>query len=243
MAAWPLPVDAAQHGPALDGLLTLNLSIFASLLVLAHLVLFAGLLLRRAPQPLTHRRWRYELIPLALLATLFFTLAIRSERLWAAQRYSGADPAAMQVEALGMQFAWYFRYPGSDAAFGNTRPEMVEPGAGNPFGLDPADERGRDDLVRSMLVLPAGREIDLRLRALDVIHGFAVPALRLKQNALPGQTFHVHFTATAPGDYAVLCTQVCGTGHYRMQAVLRVLPADAFTAWMRQQASMQAATP
>lgn len=242
---WRMPGNAALHGVALDRDMVLNLWVFGALFVLAHLVLLAGLLLRRGgvpegvPQPLAHGRWRLELVPLVLLAVLFFGLAIRSERLWAAARYSGADAGAMQVEAVGMQFAWYFRYPGADAAFGATRAELVEPGAGNAVGIDPADERGRDDFVRSALVLPVGREVDLRLRALDVMHGFAVPALRLKQNAVPGQVFHVHFTPTVVGEYAVLCTQVCGLGHWRMQAVVRVVSQAEFADWVKAQKAAQ----
>ena len=74
--------------------------------------------------------------------------------------------------------------------------------------------------------------MDLALRAQDVIHGFAVPELRLKQNALPGSTGHIHFTATTPGTYAVLCTQLCGAGHYRMNANLRVLAPAEFATWL-----------
>jgi cytochrome c oxidase subunit II len=232
---WHMPANAALHGAALDRQMALNLTIFVALGVLAQVVLLTGILLRRAPQPLAHSRWRLEYLPLGGFTLLFFALAWHSERLWAAMRYSGADPAAMQVEVVGMQFAWYFRYPGKDAAFGATEPKFVAPGEGNPAGIDPADERGRDDFVRGALVLPAGREVDLRLRALDVIHGFAIPALRVKQNALPGQVFHIHFTPTVPGEYAVLCTQVCGLGHYRMQAVVRVLPPAEYDAWAREQ--------
>ncbi len=232
---WHMPANAALHGVALDRQMALNLTIFAALCVLAQGALLAGVLLRRAPQPLAHRRWRLEYLPLAGFTVLFFALAWHSQQLWAAMRYSGADPAAMQVEAIGMQFAWYFRYPGKDAAFGSTDLRLGAPGEGNPAGIDPRDERGRDDFVRSALVLPAGREVDLRLRALDVIHGFNIPALRVKQNALPGQVFHIHFTPTVPGEYSVLCTQVCGLGHYRMQAVVRVLPAAEFDAWARDQ--------
>ncbi len=232
---WGMPGNVAAHGVALDAAMRINLWIFAALLVLAHLILFAGLLLRAAPQPLTHRRWYLELLPLAALTALFFGLALHSEHLWAAQRYTGANPAALQVEVVGMQFAWYFRYTGADAAFGGTRPDLIEAAAGNPLGIDPADERSRDDFVRSQLVLPAGREVDLRLRALDVIHGFAIPAMRVKQNAIPGQVFHLHVTPTVPGEYSILCTQVCGLGHAHMQAVIRVLPPAEFTAWLRQQ--------
>ena len=138
----------------------------------------------------------------------------------------------MQVEVTGVQFAWYFRYPGKDFAFGRTMPKFVAPGEGNPLGIDPGDEKGKDDFVSSELVLPAHREVDLRLHAQDVIHGFAIPELRIKQNAVPGQTFHVHFTPTTAGTYAILCTQLCGTGHYRMGATLRVLPERQYQQWL-----------
>ncbi len=236
-ASWWMPPNASLHGTALDHQLIINLWILFGLFMLAHILLFAGILLqaRQQPQPLAHSRWRFELAPLAAIAILFFSLAIWSAHLWASQRYTGTDPAAMQVEVVGMQFAWYFRYPGADAAFGITRPTLISAAEGNPLGIDTADERGRDDFVRSQLVLPAGREVNLRLRALDVIHGFAIPAMRVKQNAIPGQTFNIHFTPTVPGDYSILCTQVCGLGHAHMQAVVRILPSADFAVWLKQQ--------
>ena len=224
-----LPKDAAAHGPALDSHLLLNLWVALALLAAAHLILLAGLALRRGPR--LRSSLLFEHLPVAALALLFLFLTVRSERLWAASRYTGADPAALQVEATGMQFAWYFRYPGKDAAFGQTRPELIAPGEGNPLGIDPADPHGADDIVASELVLPAGREVDLRLHAQDVIHGFSVPALRVKQNAVPGQSIHIHFTPTVPGTYAILCTQLCGLGHYRMTANLRVVTPQAFEQW------------
>jgi cytochrome c oxidase subunit 2 len=228
---WHLPRNAALHGAVLDQHLLLNLWIALALLVLAHLILFAGLVLRsRRTRP--HSKLLLEYLPLAALTVLFFGLAFRAQQLWAAQRYTGADLAAMQVEVTGMQFAWYFRYPGPDATFGKTRLALASAAEGNPLGLDPADPHGHDDLVTSQLVLPANREVDLTLRAQDVIHGFAVPELRIKQNALPGQTVHIHFTPTVPGDYAILCTQLCGLGHYRMNATLRVLPPADFDRWL-----------
>ena len=64
-----------------------------------------------------------------------------------------------------------------------------------------------------------------------MIHGFSVPALRLKQNAVPGADTHIHFTAMVPGTYAILCTQLCGTGHYRMSANLIVMTESDFEHW------------
>ncbi len=206
-----------------------------------HLFLLAGLLFRRRA-PRAKHRLTLEYLPLLALTALFAWLGARAQHLWAAQRYTGAAPSAMQVDVVGMQFLWYFRYPGHDRAFGHTSLALVDPAAGNPLGLDPHDPYGRDDLVSGQLVLPAGREVDLTLRAHDVIHGFAVPEMRLKQNAIPGQDTHIHFTPELPGDYAILCTQVCGLGHYRMHAVLRILPAPEFDRWLHTREAAQAAT-
>jgi cytochrome c oxidase subunit II len=231
---WNLPTNAALHGHALDAHLLLNLWIALALITLAHAILLLGMVLRsRAHTP--HSKPLLEYLPLTALTLLFAFLALRSERLWAAQRYTGADLSAMQVEVTGTQFVWYFRYPGPDAAFGNTKLSLVAPAEGNPLGIDPTDRYAHDDIVTSQLVLPAGREVDLTLRAQDVIHGFSVPQMRLKQNAVPGQTTHIHFTPETPGDYAILCTQVCGLGHYRMLATMRILPPAQFATWLQSQ--------
>ncbi len=239
---WPLPANASAHGLALDRHLLLNLWIVLALATMAHVLLLFGLLFRRRTQERepahdARHKLRLEYLPLTALTILFAALAIRAERLWAATRYTGASPAALQVEATGMQFAWYFRYPGPDYTFGRTSPTLVDPAAGNPLGIDPADDHGADDITTSELVLPSGREIDITLHAQDVIHGFAIPELRLKQNAVPGETIHIHFTPTTPGTYAILCTQLCGLGHYRMDATLRILAPRDFAAWLAAKSS------
>jgi cytochrome c oxidase subunit 2 len=240
--SWHLPADASAHGPALDHHLLLNLWIATALLTLAHLILLIGLAgRRRTAEASPRRQWLIEYVPLTALTLLFAALTIHAERLWADTRYTGADPAALQVEVTGMQFAWYFRYPGLDAIFGITSPQLVAPAEGNPVGIDPSDPHSPDDFVTSELVLPANRQVDLRLRAQDVIHGFSIPEMRLKQNAIPGQTIHLHFTPTTPGTYAILCTQLCGTGHFRMSANLRVLTPADFNAWLA--SKQKAATP
>ena len=228
---WHLPRNASLHGRSLDQHLLLNLWIALALLTLAHGLLLVGLAIRRRAHKPIHKL-TLEYLPLAALTILFAFLAIRAQQLWAAQRYTGADLAAMQVEVTGMQFAWYFRYPGKDASFGHTKLALADAPGGNPLGVDPKDSYGTDDFVSSQLVLPAGREVDLTLKAQDVIHGFSVPEMRLKQNAVPGQTAHIHFTPTTPGTYAILCTQLCGLGHYRMQATMLVMPPEKFAAWL-----------
>lgn len=189
-----------------------------------------------------HRRWLPSLpwMLLAMLCVMYAWMAITAQHLWAVNRYEGASPEAMQVEVVGQQFQWYFRYPGIDAKFGVTQPGLVNAAAGNPLGLDPRDPSGADDLVTSVLTLPAGREVDIRLRSLDVIHGFFIPAMRLKQNAVPGLVLHIHFTPAVTGTYPILCSQVCGLGHARMQAQLHVVSEQDYQDWLHAQEALHA---
>jgi cytochrome c oxidase subunit II len=228
-----LPPNGALHGFALDRLMKFNLIAITILFLLAHLLLAIAFLKRRRNSTLP-RLSRVELFPLVAICGLYLWMAVTAQRLWAANRFEGPSPEAMQVEVVGVQFQWYFRYPGEDATFGATSPTLVNAGAGDPLGIDPQDSQGNDDIVTSELVLPAGREVDLRLRAHDVIHGFFIPGMRLKQNAVPGLTLHVHFTPTTPGEYPIYCSQVCGLGHGHMEAKLRVLPEAEFKQWLGQ---------
>ncbi len=229
MTAWGMPANGSLHGLVLDRLMAWELGAMLALLILAHVFLFLALATRRAH---SLSAWAIEAFPLLAVGAVFIAMTVAAERLWAEQRFVGPAPGALQVEVVGVQFQWYFRYPGPDAEFGAVQPRLVDAAAGNPLGLDPLDARGGDDVVSSVLMLPQGREVDLRLRAQDVIHGFFIPGMRLKQNAVPGLVLHVHFTPELPGTYPILCTQVCGSGHARMQAVLRVIPPAEYADWM-----------
>jgi cytochrome c oxidase subunit II len=226
-----MPPNAAAHGVAVDRLMRWDVGAMAACFLAAN-ILLVWLFLRprralSAPSP-----WRVELVPLALLVVLYIMMAVTAEHLWARERFEGPAPAALRVEVVAQQFQWYFHYPGSDAAYGTSQPQLINAALGNPIGLDPADRHGKDDIVASELVLPVDREVDLQLRSLDVIHGFFVPQMRLKQNAVPGDTLHVHFTPVREGTYPILCSQVCGSGHARMQARMRVVSQSAYDAWL-----------
>jgi cytochrome c oxidase subunit 2 len=237
-----MPPNAAAHGIAVDRLMRWDVAAMAGCFVLAQ-ALLVWLLWRPRRNRTAPSSWRVELVPLGLLTLLYITMGITAEHVWARQRFEGAAPSALRVEVVGQQFQWYFHYPGQDAAYGLSRPTLVNAALGNPLGLDSADAHGRDDIVASELVLPVGREVDLQLRALDVIHGFFIPQMRLKQNAVPGETLHVHFTPIAIGTYPILCSQLCGSGHARMQARLRVISQQDYEAWLAAHAPHREAAP
>jgi cytochrome c oxidase subunit 2 len=250
-----LPPNGALHGTAFDHLLRWNLNIVFGLFIAAHILIVAAFLFRRAhnadqssPAPARKNNLRSLLIleALTLLAVtaLYIAMDITGHRLWAASREQNPTAHPIEVEVTGVQFDWYFRYPGADGVYGATRPALVSAPTGNPLGLDHADPHAADDIVSSILMLPAGQPVDLRLRSLDVIHGFFIPGMRLKQDAIPGMLGHLQFTPATPGDYSIHCSQVCGLGHYRMQARLRVVSQAQYDTWLavRERAALKAAS-
>lgn len=227
--AW-MPPDGALHGPILDRLMFWNLVVLCAAVFIAHLWLIFAILRRRPAMRSFPAAGRWALI--ALFCALYAWTALTAQNLWASSRFEGPSLTAMHVEVVGEQFQWYFRYPGPDATFGVTRPQLVNAAAGNPLGIDPHDPHSADDVVSSILVLPAGREVDLQLRSLDVIHGFFIPGMRLKENTVPGMVLHIHFTPLTLGTYPILCSQVCGLGHARMQARLMVVSPADYNVWL-----------
>jgi cytochrome c oxidase subunit 2 len=84
----------------------------------------------------------------------------------------------------------------------------------------------------SELVVPINRPVVVQLTAKDVIHSFGVPAMRVKQDAIPGMVIPVWFTPTREGVYEIACSQLCGLGHYRMRGIVRVVASDEFDRWL-----------
>ena len=70
----------------------------------------------------THGNPLLEILWTVLTAILFIGLNLMSSSIWASERFRPAESNAVRVEVTGMQFAWYFRYPGPDGKFGPTRP-------------------------------------------------------------------------------------------------------------------------
>jgi cytochrome c oxidase subunit 2 len=85
------------------------------------------------------------------------------------------------------------------------------------------------------MVVPAGREVMLTLRAQDVIHSLFIPAMRFKQDTVPGMEIHAKFKPMQTGTYEIACTQLCGLGHYRMRASVRVVSEEEFARWLWEQ--------
>jgi len=239
---FPLPEDISTHGHLIDDQLNETMVeagvsfVGAQLVLAAFLWSFTG---RKPGSPLKNFPggarilvvFAFVIVGLEVLA-----LGVLGQKAWASVYFTAPSADALQVQAQAEQFAFYFRYPGPDGKFGQLHPEKIDEGNQNYFGLDPEnDVAARDDIVSGELVIPVNKEIHLMMHGKDVGHSFYVRELRIQQDFMPGLDLAVHFTATKVGKYEIVCTQLCGLGHYNMKAYLNVMSQADYDNWLKQQ--------
>ena len=235
--SWLLPPAASAHSGQIDTIMLLvHVLMFALAFGWGAVFVYSLIRFRRARNPKADyhgARSRYSTCTEAgiVIAELILLVGF-SIPAWAT-RVRDLPPAheAVVIRVVAEQFAWNVHYPGGDGAFGRIDPQLLA--ADNPLGLDSRSPGARDDIATiNEIVVPRGRPVIVQLSAKDVIHSFGVPAMRIKQDANPGMMTPVWFTPTALGEFDVACSQLCGLGHYRMKAILRVVAPEEFERWL-----------
>lgn len=142
---------------------------------------------------------------------------------------------ATEFEVLGQQWQFSFRLPGKDGVLGTSDSRNIS--SDNPFGLNPNDPNGRDDILieSGELHLPLDKPVKALLRSVDVLHDFYVPEFRAKMDMVPGMVTYFWFTPTRTGTFDALCFELCGVGHYAMRAKVVVAEEGAYQAWLAKQ--------
>ena len=142
---------------------------------------------------------------------------------------------AVSYEVMGKQWEWNNRLPGKDGKLGTTSIKFVSDD--NPFGINPKDPNGRDDILieGDDLHLPTGRPIKIVLRSLDVLHNFYVPQFRAKMDLVPGMITFFWLEPTRTGTFDILCAELCGVGHHAMRGTVVVDNEEAFNKWLAEQ--------
>ena len=82
------------------------------------------------------------------------------------------------------------------------------------------------------LYVPIGKPVKVNLVSQDVIHGFFLPAFRVKRDVVPGMKNHAWFVASKAGSYDLFCSQYCGTNHSAMITTVEAIPEAEFAAWL-----------
>lgn len=134
-------------------------------------------------------------------------------------------PADMTLKAVGSQWYWSYEYPDHGGfafdAFQAFDGADFEPG--RPFT--------RLLSTDTAVVVPSGTTVRVQVTANDVLHSWAIPALGVKMDAVPGRLNETWFRAEREGIYYGQCSELCGVNHGHMPIELHVVPPAAFEAW------------
>ena len=115
------------------------------------------------------------------------------------------DP--IEVRVIGQQWWWEYRYD--------------------------VDRDGTVDIITAtQIVVPVGRDVEVKIQSNDVIHSFWIPAINGKKDAVPGRTHSLIMTADKPGSYQGQCTEFCGLSHGVMRMELKALPEAEYDEWV-----------
>lgn len=222
---------AAFHNDILMPIITV-----ITLLVLG-LLLWIVVRYRRAanatPSKISHNTL-LEVIWTGVPVLILVVIAVPSFRLLYAQYED--KPVDVTIKATGHQWYWSYEYPDSDnLSFDSvmlTDEEAAKAGAPRLLGVD------------NNMVVPAGKRVKLIITAADVIHSWAMPALKVKMDAVPGRLNQLQFqTPDKPGLYYGQCSELCGVRHGFMPIAMEVLPADKYADWITQAKAKFAASP
>ena len=112
--------------------------------------------------------------------------------------------SALQVQVIGQQWLWTFRWPG----YG---------GVETPY-----------------LVLPVNREVEFHVTSLDVAHSFWAYELGVKADAIPGNDNVAFVKPTQLRSFQIRCAELCGLWHGHMNTTGQVVSQTAFNGWIAQ---------
>ncbi len=143
----------------------------------------------------------WTLIPAAVLAFI----AVPTVRTIFKYRPENVPADALQVQVIGHQWWWEFRYP--------------------ELGVVTANE----------LVLPVGRTANFALTSKDVIHSFWIPSMAGKRDVIANRTNHIYFKPDSAYAWNGFCAEFCGTSHANMRFKVFTVSPAAFDAWVAHQ--------
>nr|WAB70076.1 cytochrome c oxidase subunit II [Hyla helenae] len=161
-----------------------------------------------------------EMVWTIMPAVILIVIALPSLRiLYLMDEISNPD---LTVKAIGHQ--WYWSYEYSDFSDLNFDSYMIP-----TKDLTPGQFRLLE--VDNRMVTPVGMATRTLITAEDVLHSWAVPALGVKTDAIPGRLNQASFLVSRPGIYYGQCSEICGANHSFMPIVVESLPFTEFMFW------------
>ena len=143
------------------------------------------------------------------------------------------------VKATGYQWKWGYDYLTGEGEGIGFLSALSTPKS----QIDNAAPKGERYLleVDNPLVVPTGKKVRVLITANDVLHAWWVPALGVKQDAIPGYIRDVWFNIEKPGTYRGQCAELCGKEHGFMPIVVEAVEPEKYAAWVAEQKTKLAA--
>nr|ADO24542.1 cytochrome oxidase subunit II [Gymnothorax hepaticus] len=128
----------------------------------------------------------------------------------------------LTIKAIGHQWYWSYEYTDYEDLGFDSYMIPTQDLAPGQFRLLETDHR---------MVVPMESPVRVLVTAEDVLHSWAVPALGVKMDAVPGRLNQTAFIAARPGVYYGQCSEICGANHSFMPIVVEAVPLPHFEAW------------
>jgi cytochrome c oxidase subunit II len=244
-----LGAAASDHGVLVDRMLYITLAITFIVFVITQVALFWFSFKyqesdNRKPYFYPHNN-KLELI-WTVIPAITLTILVGFGIFYWFKITGDAPKNAAEVEIVGSQFKWEFRYPGNDKVFGKKYFKSTNEAKGNPLGQLWDDPYNHDDVYVSgeAMHLVVNKPVKLIIGAKDVIHDVGLAHFRMKMDAVPGTPTTMWFTPTKTTKqmiqetenpdfvYEISCDQMCGKGHWSMKGTIIVETQEEFDAWM-----------
>lgn len=149
--------------------------------------------------------------------------------------FSGRIPsdAAMTLKVTGNQWFWSYDYPDQGGIHFDS---LVKCRTAD----DCASQAGQDGQaplrlldVDNPVVVPVGTTIRIQIVSNDVIHSWALPALGIKTDAVPGRLQETWMKIEHEGSYYGQCSELCGVDHGYMPINVVAVSKEAFADWVK----------
>nr|YP_009450325.1 cytochrome c oxidase subunit II [Glossogobius giuris]APB93572.1 cytochrome c oxidase subunit II [Glossogobius giuris]AWW89631.1 cytochrome c oxidase subunit 2 [Glossogobius giuris] len=162
-----------------------------------------------------------EIIWTILPAVILILIALPSLRLLYLMDEINAPH--LTIKAVGHQWYWSYEYTDYKEVTFDSYMVPTQELAPGQFRLLEVDNR---------LVAPTDTPVRVLVTAEDVLHSWAVPALGVKMDAVPGRLNQTAFLASRPGVFYGQCSEICGANHSFMPIVVEITPLMHFQDWL-----------
>jgi len=220
----PAASPVAERIEALHDLL-LFVTVAISVLVFV-LLMFVCIRYRASRSPVPSRRTHNTALEIAWTAIpvlILVVIAIPSFKLL--YFMDRAVAPEMTLKAVGHQWYWSYEYPDhGDFTFDAymIADQDLQEGQLRLFDVD------------NRVVLPVETDVRVLTTATDVIHSWAVPALGIKLDAIPGKVNETWVRIERPGIYYGQCSELCGAYHGFMPVMIEAVSKEEFDTWVEQ---------